>query len=260
VQVTDRYHLVSNLSDAVEKDAHQLQMQARHDLARGLRASRPSIEARRLRCRQARYERYLAVVECDRQGDTQLAIAAKLGLSAGTVAVWLHAPGFPERRIPSHRRRDQPRLLEDRASEGSSRLVRTHFSAGRVAALMVQGRRRLTALQRPYLQNFLRFCPMARELRSLIGRFRAILRLHRCDRLPAWIETATASGFPFVAQYAKTLRRDLGAVELAITTPWSNGPLEGQINRLKVIKQQMYGRAGFELLRARVLPFEPLAA
>jgi len=48
--------------------------------------------------------------------------------------------------------------------------------------------------------------------------------------------------------------RDLGAVELAIETPWNNGPIEGQINRLKVIKRQMYGRAGFELLKARVLP------
>jgi len=42
-------------------------------------------------------------------------------------------------------------------------------------------------------------------------------------------------------------------VELAIETPWNNGPIEGQINRLKVIKRQMYGRAGFELLKARVL-------
>jgi len=41
---------------------------------------------------------------------------------------------------------------------------------------------------------------------------------------------------------------------VAITAPWSIGPLEGQINRLKMIKRQMYGRAGFELLKARVLP------
>jgi transposase len=64
----------------------------------------------------------------------------------------------------------------------------------------------------------------------------------------------TSSGFSFLAQSARTLRRDLGAVELAIETPWNNGPIEGQINRLKVIKRQMYGRAGFELLKARVLP------
>jgi len=41
---------------------------------------------------------------------------------------------------------------------------------------------------------------------------------------------------------------------MAISAPWSNGPLEGHINRLKMIKRQMYGRAGFALLKARVLP------
>jgi transposase len=57
-----------------------------------------------------------------------------------------------------------------------------------------------------------------------------------------------------MAQFGRTLRRDLRAVELAMTVPWSNGPMEGHINRLKMIKRQMYGRAGFELLKARVLP------
>jgi len=69
-----------------------------------------------------------------------------------------------------------------------------------------------------------------------------------------WIEAAISSGFPRIAQFARTLRRDLRAVELAVTEPWSNGPLEGHINRLKMIKRQMYGRAGFALLKARVLP------
>jgi hypothetical protein len=64
----------------------------------------------------------------------------------------------------------------------------------------------------------------------------------------------TSSGFSCLAQFARILHRDLGAMELAIEKPWNNGPVEGQINRLKVIKRQMYGRAGFELLKARVLP------
>jgi transposase len=45
-----------------------------------------------------------------------------------------------------------------------------------------------------------------------------------------------------------------------MTTPWSNGPIEGHINRLKAIKRQMYGRAGFELLKARVLPWDASSA
>ena len=60
----------------------------------------------------------------------------------------------------------------------------------------------------------------------------------------------------FLSQFARVLRRDLDAVKQAITSRWSNGPVEGHINRLKMIKRQMYGRAGFELLRARVLPWE----
>jgi hypothetical protein len=44
--------------------------------------------------------------------------------------------------------------------------------------------------------------------------------------------------------------------EIRLTTPWSNGPIEGHINRLKAIKRQIYGRAGFELLKARVLPWD----
>jgi hypothetical protein len=69
-----------------------------------------------------------------------------------------------------------------------------------------------------------------------------------------WIDTAEASRSSFLAQFAKTLGRDLEAVRLAIATQWNNGPVEGHINRLKVIKRQMYGRASFALLKARVLP------
>jgi transposase len=50
------------------------------------------------------------------------------------------------------------------------------------------------------------------------------------------------------------LRRDIEAVRNAISEPWSNGQTEGQINRLKTLKRSMYGRAGTELLRARMLP------
>jgi transposase len=50
------------------------------------------------------------------------------------------------------------------------------------------------------------------------------------------------------------LQHDLKAVEGAVTHAWSNGPVEGHINRLKTLRRQMYGRAGVELLRARLLP------
>jgi len=55
-------------------------------------------------------------------------------------------------------------------------------------------------------------------------------------------------------RFAEVLRRDKAAVENAVTMPWSNGQVEGQVNKLKALKRQMYGRAGVTLLRARLLP------
>ncbi len=49
------------------------------------------------------------------------------------------------------------------------------------------------------------------------------------------------------------IRSDIGAIQAALDLPWSTSPVEGQVNRLKMLKRTMYGRAGFQLLRARVL-------
>jgi transposase len=55
-------------------------------------------------------------------------------------------------------------------------------------------------------------------------------------------------------RFAKTIRQDLEAVRNAMSEPWSNGQTEGQINKLKTLRRAMYGRAGVELLRARMMP------
>ena len=58
---------------------------------------------------------------------------------------------------------------------------------------------------------------------------------------------------PRISSFANGLQRDLTAVSAGLSLPWSNGQVEGQINRLKLIKRSMYGRASFDLLRHRVL-------
>jgi len=63
-----------------------------------------------------------------------------------------------------------------------------------------------------------------------------------------------------VVRFANGLQKDISAVTAAIDTGWSSGHVEELINRLKTIKRQMYGRAGFELLRAPVLPYSPAAS
>jgi hypothetical protein len=255
-------HLVSNLSEAVERDIQQLQIDARKQLTKseareqGKSNKLTLVEARCLRCRQARYQRYMTVHELHREGQTQLQIADKIGINAETVARWLNAPAFPERRIRSGRRRDQALFLQSRERGLQPSLTRTHYSAGRVSALLTTPPQTLSAAQKRHLEAFMRFCPKAHELRRFVLQFRAMMRWRRAKKLGTWIRTAAASDFRFTAQFASTLRRDLEAVKLSITTPWNNGPIEGHINRLKAIKRQMYGRAGFELLKARVLPWE----
>jgi transposase len=87
---------------------------------------------------------------------------------------------------------------------------------------------------------------------ELVVMFAAMVRGALTLTLKEWLTKADVSVCAEVRSFAKTLRQDEAAVQLGMTESWSNGPVEGQVNRLKMIKRQMYGRAGFELLRARV--------
>jgi len=91
-------------------------------------------------------------------------------------------------------------------------------------------------------------------MRKLVFSFRAILRGGKATTLHRWMEAARKTGIHSLVRFVRTLKQDLSAVEAAVSEPWSNGPVEGQLNRLKMLKRQMYGRAGIELLRARLLP------
>ena len=73
------------------------------------------------------------------------------------------------------------------------------------------------------------------------------------DTLDTWLEEAEQCGLKVFKNFAAGLRRDYEAVKAALTYEWSQGQVEGQVNRLKFIKRQMYGRAKFDLLRKRVL-------
>ncbi|WP_413776908.1 transposase [Mesorhizobium sp. AR07] len=85
---------------------------------------------------------------------------------------------------------------------------------------------------------------------DLARRFAALIRGDDDAGLDQWIEDATDSE---LASLAAGIGRDIAAVRAAITQPWSTSPVEGQINRLKTIKRQMYGRSGYPLLRNRML-------
>ena len=73
------------------------------------------------------------------------------------------------------------------------------------------------------------------------------------SELAAWLAEARACGVRAIATFAAGIEQDVAAVRAALIMPWSSGQAEGQINRLKLLKRQSYGRAGLDLLRQRVL-------
>ena len=91
------------------------------------------------------------------------------------------------------------------------------------------------------------------SLHELSQTYRQMVREKRPEDLDGWLLACAGSGISVLQRFAKGLRQDYAAVRAALEQPWSNGQAEGQINRLKTLKRQMYGRAGFALLRQRVL-------
>lgn len=114
----------------------------------------------------------------------------------------------------------------------------------------------LTVRQVAKVQTMKDASPDFVAMRGFAMRFRGILRGGDADKLTTWIDDVIHSGIYSMRRFGKSLRQDLDAVRNAIVEPWSNGQVEGQINRLKTLKRSMYGRAGVELLRARMLPLE----
>jgi Transposase len=87
----------------------------------------------------------------------------------------------------------------------------------------------------------------------LAEEFIALVRTRAPERLDPWLVKAQASAMPIFRNFAKKLETDVEAVRAAVSLPWSNGPVEGQISRLKMLKRQMYGRANLDLLNRRFL-------
>jgi transposase len=88
---------------------------------------------------------------------------------------------------------------------------------------------------------------------ELADEFADLIRKQTTRTLADWLIKAESSKCPEMRRFAEGIRQDEAAVRAAVTEPWSNGPVEGHVNRLKLIKRQMYGRAGFQLLKARVV-------
>jgi transposase len=216
-----------------------------------------------------------------------------------TIRRWLRRGEFPERK-PPHRRPPKVSefgaYLEQRWNEGchnASRLYHeirekgypgkramvARFVAGwrktgkaarpnsperispkHAAILVTRAADQMKDEQQQLLDRIAGQCPDVLDLRRIALSFRAALTAGDARYLRRWIAGAKRSEFGHVVRFAYGLQKDISAVSSAVETSWSTGQAEGQINRLKTIKRQMYGRAGFALLRARVLPYSPVSS
>jgi transposase len=95
-------------------------------------------------------------------------------------------------------------------------------------------------------------------IRYLAIRFQSLLRGRDVTKLERWLVDTKSCGIPAIVNFAKTLKIDILAVRNAVIESWSNGQTEGQINRLKLLKRAMFGRANIDLIRARMMPLDQI--
>ncbi|MFE2972371.1 ISL3 family transposase [Streptomyces sp. NPDC059340] len=96
-------------------------------------------------------------------------------------------------------------------------------------------------------------CPEIAQACDLAREFTDMLHHRRGHLLRDWIQKAERGGPDALGVFADSIRQDLHAITAGLTLPYSSGIVEGHVNRIKTIKRQMYGRASFALLRARIL-------
>src|ERR1041385_779528 len=139
--------------------------------------------------------------------------------------------------------------------KSSSPKAPERISPKHAAILVTRAADQMTEAQQRLFDRISAQCPDIIDLRQTALAFRGALTGGDAAKLRLWVEGARRCEYGPVVRFAYGLRKDLLAVSAAVESPWSTGQVEGQINRLKMIKRQMYGRAGFQLLRARVLPY-----
>ena len=103
------------------------------------------------------------------------------------------------------------------------------------------------------LKQLCEHSPELAQTRQLAQQFLRLVRERRGRELHKWVAAVQKHGPPELRGFSRNLGRDWEAVLAGLTVRWSSGSVEGHVNKLKVIKRQMFGRARFDLLRTRVL-------
>jgi len=279
-QVADRWHLWRGLSEAARKEV------AAHSGCWGALGP-PIIEGKRAASTR---ERWAQVRDLRCKGVGLLECARRLNLSLGTVKRYdrapepeamIRAPQYRPTLVDPYREHLRRRRAQDPAVPltrllgeitrlgytGSANLLMRYIAQGRVEAdhaalspkkttgLLLADPANLREDERALRDKLAAACPEMTELSALITQFATMLTSQstNAEQLRAWITRVRAASLPTLGSFATGLERDQDAVEAALTLPYHNGRTEGVNQKIKLLKRQTYGRAGYPLLRQRIL-------
>jgi transposase len=141
--------------------------------------------------------------------------------------------------------------VEVKASLNPHRLHK--FAANTAVWLFVRDPHTLDEIEQEDLAAFCQASPTLKKVYDLVQDFLSMVHKREGGRLDDWLEKIAKSGLAELESFASGIEKDKEAVRAGLTWPINNGQVEGQITKLKLIKRQMYGKAGFPLLRKRVL-------
>ena len=112
---------------------------------------------------------------------------------------------------------------------------------------------RLKEPEQEVIKRLVELSPEIKKAVKLADHFYQLLKERKAGRLSAWIEEAQNSKIHELKAFVRGIENDRAVIDAAMSHEWSNGQVEGQIHRLKLLKRQMYGRAKIDLLRAKIL-------
>jgi len=127
--------------------------------------------------------------------------------------------------------------------------VLDHFSAKKAVWLFVRPFEDLSEKEQEELRALRQASEMAETIYHLVQEFFRLVHSRQGTHLDSWMASVEASAIPELQCFVKGLERDKAAVVAGLTLIHSNGQVEGQVTRIKLIKRMMFGRAGFALLR-----------
>ncbi len=126
-------------------------------------------------------------------------------------------------------------------------------SSRRLVWLLLHDPTELTPPEHAALAQMQERSPAIATAYALVQDFVQMVRTQTPSAFAPWLDAVAQSDLPSFQTFAEGLKQDEAAIVAALTLPWSNGPLEGFVNKIKTLKRQMYGRATFPMLRQRVL-------